>query len=925
MPVYHRWQFSTGSVGDFEYLVRLLKPVTAKPELGRRDMDASQPGANLPDWQEAPGIPDDEKTDGIFKLGGALRAPLSLADFNKIKKYEQWAENAESGNHPFEETMAALLNLEDDYKQLASQLANQQSGLFDDAPTDPNDPEDLDPVITPPIYGRWHAKVQRLLKALDGTNLPNQDNWIHELNLDPRFRAAAGFGTGVVQQNQENYMFDAWKQIGDVLKGNQAIRQGQFSLAASLQLYTRHFEPMKTAQPMQFFFLTAPVHRRVITTGIVLPPLANGGAAVGQVDLAGGMTISHAIRHSRVSPAAVSPAMRRILRPGGRLAKRLGFTPEAPASGIIAGLNEGTLHAARPRRPGRGVPTLTKDTKQPVTPPAQPDWLTDLAKQLPNLRWIVLILSILLALLIFALLYPSFFGSLLAIIVLLAGFFLFWHLEKWAKAVHEQEVANVEAVSPETVENLPSRPSFELQIPVFNQPGQAVLAPPVIAIGGGRPDSPDAVKFKEGLLDWVYLLKESKEDAAQPPKIQLDLPYLGAEVLDKIHPMKTIPPRVMGTIKLPSWLAAIFKEEFEPVMAYPKLDYPMYKPLEKHSTELFLPNIKLIENNTISLLKTNQKFIESYMVGLNHEFARELLWREYPTDQRGSCFRQFWDISTVPKPTKFEPANQAKQLEAAWRDKLYDIPEIHTWSRFSELGKHDHRELPGKPQEEEVVLVIRGELLKKYPTAVIYAHKAAWVLKPDGTIDKSVARELITLTAADAADLEDGQVAGSNQKLKTPLYSAKVNPDIYFFGFDLRVEEVQGAKGDEPDAADRPGWFFVIKERPGEPRFGLDIDKEDNELNGWNELSWKHVTVVNGTLDVGGSAPNVTLIAPTKELGESDKSFTERTNQFAEDSVMAWSQHTNAAELAYILYQVPVLVAVHGAEMLPSDIAPGDF
>ena len=32
------------------------------------------------------------------------------------------------------------------------------------------------------------------------------------------------------------------------------------------------------------------------------------------------------------------------------------------------------------------------------------------------------------------------------------------------------------------------------------------------------------------------------------------------------------------------------------------------------------------------------------MVGLNHEFARELLWREYPTDQRGSYFRQFWDV-----------------------------------------------------------------------------------------------------------------------------------------------------------------------------------------------------------------------------------------------------------------------------------------
>ena len=38
------------------------------------------------------------------------------------------------------------------------------------------------------------------------------------------------------------------------------------------------------------------------------------------------------------------------------------------------------------------------------------------------------------------------------------------------------------------------------------------------------------------------------------------------------------------------------------------------------------------------------------MVGLNHEFARELLWREFPTDQRGSYFRQFWDPSEVHQP-----------------------------------------------------------------------------------------------------------------------------------------------------------------------------------------------------------------------------------------------------------------------------------
>ena len=72
------------------------------------------------------------------------------------------------------------------------------------------------------------------------------------------------------------------------------------------------------------------------------------------------------------------------------------------------------------------------------------------------------------------------------------------------------------------------------------------------------------------------------------------------------------------------------------------------------------------------------------MVGLNHEFARELLWREYPTDQRGSYFRQFWDVRSFLAGPRRSPE--------ALRERLRDIPELHTWSKASELGDHDHRE-----------------------------------------------------------------------------------------------------------------------------------------------------------------------------------------------------------------------------------------
>ena len=60
------------------------------------------------------------------------------------------------------------------------------------------------------------------------------------------------------------------------------------------------------------------------------------------------------------------------------------------------------------------------------------------------------------------------------------------------------------------------------------------------------------------------------------------------------------------------------------------------------------------------------------MVGLNHEMARELLWREYPTDQRGSYFRQFWDVSGY--------LPEAGENLATLAERLKDIPEIHTWT-----------------------------------------------------------------------------------------------------------------------------------------------------------------------------------------------------------------------------------------------------
>ena len=111
---------------------------------------------------------------------------------------------------------------------------------------------------------------------------------------------------------------------------------------------------------------------------------------------------------------------------------------------------------------------------------------------------------------------------------------------------------------------------------------------------------------------------------------------------------------------------------------------------------------------------------------------------------------------------------------------------------------------------------------------------------------------------------------------------------------------------------DDAGWFFVIKERPGEPRFGLDIERGGAPINTWSDLAWDDVTVEDGNVRIRTGMTAFQLTAPPPAL-----EGPEEMEQHLEDRQLSWDEHTNAAEVAYVLYQLPVLVAVHAAEMLP--------
>jgi hypothetical protein len=768
---YHRWRFRTGAVGDFEYLVRLLKPGHANSRVGQRDMDVQAPGADLPGAAPALGQ--------VLRLGGALRAPrasLEPAEAAIAQRFENWDLPRPQ---PFQTALADFVNLGAAYR----------SGAVSDP----------DPLIAPPLYGQWHAEVDRLLDPAPSPS-SSPDNWAHQLNLDPRFRVAANFGGDVVRQNQEGYMAAAWTQVGAVLEANRRIRQAQLARAAAERWHRRHLKPQLAAAPGALLTMLAPALPRVVVDEL---------------------TVARRLAGSAVGATPVSPALRRITRPGAHAMRRLAREERAPPR-LLERLARAEITAAPPKAAPAGALML-------------PALATRLERALA------------------------------------------------ARGLRDRRALLGDEKRPrETVDRLPRDIRFTV-----GDRGEPPREPAL-----SERDSADAVRFKDALRQAADLIEATvavSREAVRPP---LPLRDLAVSALAALDPMTTIPARTLAGLKLPDRLRPQVAERFKEVMAYPEIDLPMYKPLVDLSSELFLPNLNLVEPNSITLLETNQRFIEAYMVGLNHEFARELLWREYPTDQRGSYFRQFWDPTGVLPVSGETPESR--------RERLRDIPPLHLWPKASPLGAHDNREAAPGTEEEEVVLVVRGDLLKRYPTAVIYAQRAAWVPKPGGGIDPYAERVLV--------EPDPGETGlPPPTRIRTPLYEAKVAPDIYFFGFDLTAEAARGGSGDHDN--DDAGWFFVIQERPGEARFGFDIARE-GQLNVWNDLAWADVLPADKRfVPVDAAAPPHLLVEPLDAVAEKHR-------QWEDDRILRWGPNMQASEVAYITYQAPMQVAVHAREML---------
>ena len=369
-------------------------------------------------------------------------------------------------------------------------------------------------------------------------------------------------------------------------------------------------------------------------------------------------------------------------------------------------------------------------------------------------------------------------------------------------------------------------------VPVTQQPGVVTITVPA-----PLRDSATLARFNQAVKEHNQLWF-SPLDVAGVKVSPVDFPVttVAAEMRRRTDPELTVPARLAATLSIGGsalvfdaatrslsnpFLAhalasdALFADVrfvvprlFDRVMAYPRLEEPMSGRLARMDAESMMPGANAIPNDFLVLARTNNRFVESFMVGVNHEMARELLWRGFPTDQRGTPMRHFWDRL----------------------DDQPDIGELHRWNPLRALGQQPPAD--GGPGGDKLVLVIRATLIKRFPNLTIYAQR-----RKEGANKLAEPKDF---TVVDATKGITALPATLDMIVKRPIFAGPLPPDLVYVGFDIPIEDPVQAR------AEVAKWCFVLEEQMTEPRFGFDEPDSGRATaadgkKGWKDVHWSQV------------------------------------------------------------------------------------
>ncbi|KOG36758.1 MULTISPECIES: DUF3892 domain-containing protein [Streptomyces] len=346
--------------------------------------------------------------------------------------------------------------------------------------------------------------------------------------------------------------------------------------------------------------------------------------------------------------------------------------------------------------------------------------------------------------------------------------------------------------------------------------------------------------------------------ALQETEPALPLRQLAGAVREATEPETAVTARVAARIDGADLAGSGLPDPLGPLLAPPSFAQPMAELLTELGSDHLLPGVQNVPADTVTLLRANGRFIESFLAGANHELGRELLWREYPTDRRATAFRYFWDARGTVEPGLEQP----------------DVPPMRDWGRHSSLGETVRRPAGG---DDAVVLLVRGEVVRRFPSLGLHARRALPSAVPGGP------RRL-------------------GERRLEPVFSGEIGADVLFFGFPLTVAESLGSETD-------PGWFFVFEEHATAPSFGLDEPPRDAvygpSFSTWRDVDWAK------TVRSAEELAALTHVGTRPAFGADPRPLHPGPGA----PRLSWGR--NAAALAHITLQRPVRVAHHASALLP--------
>ena len=284
------------------------------------------------------------------------------------------------------------------------------------------------------------------------------------------------------------------------------------------------------------------------------------------------------------------------------------------------------------------------------------------------------------------------------------------------------------------------------------------------------------------------------ERLAPPPVTALDPEALKTRVLELLEPRRQY-TRMLETLIRPDRRLTRQRTPSHPIMAAPRFPQPFVDRLARLDREWVLGGISGLPPDSIALLKEDRAFLEAALAGANHEMARELLWRGYPTDQMGTCFARFWP--TVAAGPGAAPGD--------------DVQELARWGSGG-LGRHSL-----VATGDRTIVVVRGELLRRYPTTIVSAVY--------GTIKPPAGPE----------HPEEWFEPDAGRPPARELFRGTLPPDVTYVALEIAPDDLR-----EPGLDDRTGWFIAFTQPTEEPRFGLDeADGDQASAGDINDLSWQ--------------------------------------------------------------------------------------